>query len=207
MRFGERLRALRRDQGRTLWSVCKVVRMSVGYLSKIETGTNLPPSARLIKRLCSALGCDADLPKMLELASESRVQLDGTGQFQGMHFGKRLRTLRRERGCSVKAVSDAVRVSQTYLIEIETGKINPPNPNLIKQLCRALDCDAELPKLVELANGSRVQEAFVMRTSLRTAPEVRQMMGLLRQSHIAGELTPASALAIVNILRGDSTAS
>jgi transcriptional regulator with XRE-family HTH domain len=207
MRFGERLRALRRDQGRTLWSVCKSVRMSVGYLSKIETGTNLPPSAKLIRRLCSALGCKAELPEMLELASESREQLEGTGHFQGMHFGKRLRTLRRERGRTLKAVSDAVRVSPTYLTEIETGKINPPNPNVIKQLCSALDCDAELPKLVELANGFRVQEAFVLRTNLHTAPEVKQMMGLLRQSHVAGELTPASALAIVNILRGQSTAS
>jgi transcriptional regulator with XRE-family HTH domain len=205
MLFGQKLRALRREQQRTLKDVSDSARMSVGYLSKIETGTNNPPTVKLIRRLCFALGCETELPALVKLARVSSVPPAGADGFQGMHFGKRLRELRHERGCTLQAVSDAVRVSPTYLVEIELGKINPPDSSLIKKLCSALECDAELSELVDLAKRSHVREPFVLRTTLYTPPEVREMIGLLRQSHVAGKISPASALAIVSILRGDTT--
>ncbi len=205
MQFGERLRALRSAQGRTLSSVSLAARMSRGYLSKIETGTEKPPGDKLIRRLCTALRCETELPMLLELAKVSRALSDAAGEFQGMHFGKRLRMLRRERGSTMQQVSDAIDISPTYLEGIERGKSNPPDPDVIKQICAVLGCDAELPNLLELARAFRPHEAFVMRTNLHTDPEIKQMMGLLQSIHAAGKLTPTSARAIVEILEGETT--
>jgi transcriptional regulator with XRE-family HTH domain len=74
MRFGERLRALRCDRGRTMTSVCDAIGLSQGYLSDIENGKLNPPSADRIAQLCLTLECEEELAELLYLAKVSRVQ-------------------------------------------------------------------------------------------------------------------------------------
>jgi transcriptional regulator with XRE-family HTH domain len=58
--FGERLRELRKSTGMSQREVADKVGIDFTYLSKIESGTMLPPSEKVIRKLADALGGDKD---------------------------------------------------------------------------------------------------------------------------------------------------
>ena len=68
MTFGERLRQLRRAQGLDQRRLAARVGIDFTYLSKIENGRMLPPSAETIVKLAQALQADAD--ELLLLANK-----------------------------------------------------------------------------------------------------------------------------------------
>lgn len=55
--IGERLRRIRRDQGRTLSDVSRVARVSVPYLSEVERGRK-EASSEVLAAICDALWID-----------------------------------------------------------------------------------------------------------------------------------------------------
>jgi transcriptional regulator with XRE-family HTH domain len=61
--LGKRIRRLRNARDRTLDSLAREVGLTKGYLSKVETGRQIPPLATLSK-VARALG--TDLPSLLE---------------------------------------------------------------------------------------------------------------------------------------------
>ena len=207
MHVGERLRVLRRGQGLTIRNVALSAGITVPYLSRIETTKECPPSGKLLRRLCSVLGCEAELPKLFELREASRELSTVREGFPRMYFGKRIRMLRQRHGSTMNAVCKAVEMSLSSLHEIERGMSNPPGPEVIKRFCSVLDCETELPKLLELARGPLPRESFVMKADMRTNPEVRQMLGLLQRSHAKGSILPRHARAIATILEGETTPS
>ena len=68
MTFGERLRQLRRAQHLDQRRLAARVGIDFTYLSKIETGRMLPPSAETIVKLAQALQAEAD--ELLLLANK-----------------------------------------------------------------------------------------------------------------------------------------
>lgn len=68
MRFGERLRELRKQRGLTQRDLAGVVGVDFTYISKIENGHMPPPSEETIIKLARALRVDAD--ELLSLAKK-----------------------------------------------------------------------------------------------------------------------------------------
>lgn len=50
-------------------------------------------------------------------------------------FGEQLRALRRDRGVTLKDLSEALGVSQAYLSALETGRRPRPTPARVDQIC------------------------------------------------------------------------
>jgi transcriptional regulator with XRE-family HTH domain len=56
--FGERIRALRREQKVTQRDLAERIPMSAGHLSRIETGGYGPPSDEVVERIAEVLATD-----------------------------------------------------------------------------------------------------------------------------------------------------
>lgn len=56
-------------------------------------------------------------------------------------FGTIVRQFRQAKEMSLAAVARVVGIERGYLSDIETGRVNPPSPNVIRGIARALDCD------------------------------------------------------------------
>jgi len=50
-----------------------------------------------------------------------------------------LRTIRKQRGLSLKKVEKAAGVSNAYLSQLERGRRNPPHPDILKKLARVYE--------------------------------------------------------------------
>jgi len=50
-----------------------------------------------------------------------------------------LRTIRKQRGLSLKKVEKAAEVSNAYLSQLERGRRNPPHPDILKKLARVYE--------------------------------------------------------------------
>jgi len=59
-RFGEVLRRLRRETGKTLGEVARLLRVSTVYVSDVERGNRKPFCARRILEIADFLGKDAE---------------------------------------------------------------------------------------------------------------------------------------------------
>jgi transcriptional regulator with XRE-family HTH domain len=73
LEFGTRIRQLREAKKKTdpsfsLRRFAQAVGLSATFLSKVETGVSLPPSADKVKRMAELLGTDAD--ELLALAGK-----------------------------------------------------------------------------------------------------------------------------------------
>jgi transcriptional regulator with XRE-family HTH domain len=55
-------------------------------------------------------------------------------QQPGQKLGEKLRTMREAHGLSLRAVESATGVSNAYVSQIETGKIEKPAPNILYKL-------------------------------------------------------------------------
>ena len=75
MKFGERLRELRRERGLTLRALAEAVGVDFTYLSKIENGKpGYSPGADTIRALAEALEVDA--LELLELANKVPPEME-----------------------------------------------------------------------------------------------------------------------------------
>ncbi len=68
MKFGERLRELRKQQEMSQRDLALLVEVDFTYISKLESGSQLPPSALTIHRIAQAL--DADQDELMALAGK-----------------------------------------------------------------------------------------------------------------------------------------
>lgn len=72
--LGRRIRKLRKSQDRTLDSLAQEIGLTKGYLSKVETGRQIPPLATLSK-LAKALG--TELAGLVETGSQTISEYTG----------------------------------------------------------------------------------------------------------------------------------
>jgi HTH-type transcriptional regulator, competence development regulator len=68
MKFGERLRELRKQRNMSQYDLARLIDVDYTYISKIETGEMRPPSEVVIWRLAQAL--DADASELLNLSGK-----------------------------------------------------------------------------------------------------------------------------------------
>jgi len=54
-------------------------------------------------------------------------------------FGKYVRSLRQERGLSLRYVGAKASISSSYLVQIEHGRRRPPGPEILKRLAPVYD--------------------------------------------------------------------
>jgi transcriptional regulator with XRE-family HTH domain len=57
-------------------------------------------------------------------------------------FGEYLRTLRKQRGLTLKQVQKAAQVSNAYISQIERGLRNPPHPEILHRLAKVYEVPA-----------------------------------------------------------------
>lgn len=69
-RFGEVLRQLRRETGKTLGEVARLLNVSTVYLSDVERGNRKPFTRERILKICDFLEKDAD--ELLQAADRER---------------------------------------------------------------------------------------------------------------------------------------
>ena len=80
MRFGERLRELRKERGLTLRTLAEAVGVDFTYLSKIENEkAGYLPGADTIRALAEAL--QADPLELLKLADKVPPEMEGIAQY------------------------------------------------------------------------------------------------------------------------------
>jgi transcriptional regulator with XRE-family HTH domain len=111
-------------------------------------------------------------------------------------FGKRVRTLRSERGFGLRRFAGTVGISPTYLSKIERGEFPPPAEDKVVAIADALGQDRD----ELLALGGRVAsdlEAVILR-------HPRELGAFLR---IAGGLSPEEIRTLTRVARGIAQAS
>lgn len=60
MAIGERIKSLRKRRGLTLTQLAKRSRISKAYLSQLESGHSSNPSAEVVAKICTVLGCSME---------------------------------------------------------------------------------------------------------------------------------------------------
>ena len=84
-------------------------------------------------------------------------------------FGTYVRTLRKERGLTLKRVEKAAGVSNAYISQIERGLRNPPHPEILKRLAKVYSVPIQemmaeagyLPNDAATEVRRRVDQAFL----------------------------------------------
>lgn len=120
---GQKIRQLREERGYSLQDLAQKAGVSVSYLSEIERGAK-KPSLKTLERIAAAL----NIPR------EQLVEADLN---RGLVLGQRLRLLRERGGLSLSQFAAQVRISPSYLSEIERGNVYPA-VDTIKKLAEAL---------------------------------------------------------------------
>jgi transcriptional regulator with XRE-family HTH domain len=95
-------------------------------------------------------------------------------------FGARLRTLRAERGMTLKHVAAALQVSAAYLSALEHGRRGAPSPGLVHQVCDLFGLiwdEAE-----ELARLARLSHPRVTVNTAGLTPEQTALANRLSQT-------------------------
>ena len=70
--FGDELRRLRREAGKSLADMADALRCSITYVSDVERGKKNPPTEEKIAKLARCLGIPQKLTELLALAALSR---------------------------------------------------------------------------------------------------------------------------------------
>ncbi len=89
--LGHRIRQLRKTQGRTLDSLAHEIGLTKGYLSKVETGRQIPPLATLL-RLAKGLG--TDVAGLVESEGKERQEKPGYTSVSVVRADERRRVTR-----------------------------------------------------------------------------------------------------------------
>jgi transcriptional regulator with XRE-family HTH domain len=94
----------------------------------------------------------------------------------GMHFGERIRQLRRQQGLTQRGLAKSIGVSDTYISKVENENLhfgNYPSEKFIHKLAEVLDADEE--ELLLLAD----KVPAVIRKRVRERPDAfRTLAGL-----------------------------
>jgi transcriptional regulator with XRE-family HTH domain len=115
-------------------------------------------------------------------------------------FGARLRSLRADRGVSLKALAEALQISSAYLSALEHGKRGVPSSGLVHQVNEFFgliwDEADELSRLARLSNP---------RVTVNTAGLTAEQTALAnRLAQAIDRLTPETVAALHKVL--DTTA-
>lgn len=104
-------------------------------------------------------------------------------------LGQYLASIRSDRGLSLRAVEEQTRkqVSNAYLSQIETGKIQQPSPNILHALAELYSINFE--KLMEMAG-------YIMPTALREQTDRHGRVPTFAEHN----LTPAEEVELMRYL-------
>ena len=111
-------------------------------------------------------------------------------------FGARLRTLRAERGMTLKDLAARLQVSAAYLSALEHGKRGAPSSGLVHQVCDVFDLiwdEAE-----ELSRLARLSHPRVVVDTAGLTPEQTALANRLAQS--IDRLPPETVAALHAVL-------
>lgn len=83
-------------------------------------------------------------------------------------FGTYMRTLRKQRGLTLKQVQKAAQVSNAYISQIERGLRKPPHPDILNRLAKVYEIPARelmvsagyLPDDAEMEARRKVEQAY-----------------------------------------------
>jgi HTH-type transcriptional regulator, competence development regulator len=109
----------------------------------------------------------------------------------GETFGKRIQTLRRERGLTQRQVAADLGIDFTYLSKLENDRGEPPGEQTVRKLAMSLDTDPE--ELLALAGKVpselrlRAQRDVEFARLLRRLPDVsdRELQDIYRRLKIS----------------------
>jgi HTH-type transcriptional regulator, competence development regulator len=102
-----------------------------------------------------------------------------------IRLGKLLADARRRRKLTLRAVQDTVGISNAYLSQLETGKVQSPSPVVLHKLC----------KLYELPYATVMQEA-----GYPVPEEFKETDSSVRLAARVGQMTPEEEDALVDYL-------
>ena len=111
-------------------------------------------------------------------------------------FGARLRTLREERGITLKYLAAALQVSPAYLSALEHGKRGTPSPGLVYQVNEFFGLIWD--EADELAGLARLSDPRVTVNTARLTPEQTALANRLAQT--IHRLPPETVAALHAIL-------
>jgi HTH-type transcriptional regulator, competence development regulator len=83
-------------------------------------------------------------------------------------FATYMRTLRKQKGLTLKQVEKAAQVSNAYISQLERGLRNPPHPDILNRLAQVYQVPARelmvvagyLPDDAELENRRKTEQAY-----------------------------------------------
>ncbi|GAW93016.1 helix-turn-helix domain-containing protein [Calderihabitans maritimus] len=122
---GDKIRSLREERGYSLAELARKAGLSVSYLSEIERGAK-QPSLRTVDKIANALRVNRGL--LVKKEPENR----------GLSIGEKIRLLREEKGLSLSQLAKEVKLSVSYLSEIERGSV-APGLATVKKIAEALN--------------------------------------------------------------------
>jgi transcriptional regulator with XRE-family HTH domain len=172
VRFGRRIRKLRKNAGLTLRDLASRIEVDFSYISKLENGQLPPPSESVITRLAVAFNADKD--ELIQLSG--RVPADIAEMLKGRarrEFGSKLKKLRKKAGLTQREVAERAGIDATYLSKIENGVMPPPTKGIIIRLAQVLE--RNINELMSLAGKNPVDIAR-MREKLSAGSKRRFIM-------------------------------
>lgn len=111
-------------------------------------------------------------------------------------FGARLRSLRAEKGLTLKAMAAEMQVSSAYLSALEHGRRGTPSTGLVHQVCEIFGLIWDQAE--ELAALARISNPKITVNTAGLSPEQTALANRLAQN--IRRLTPATVAAIHAIL-------
>jgi len=140
MDFGKSIRELRKSKGLSLREVAKRSGTSHPYLSQLETGKNKKPTPQIIAKI--ATGLNEDYFDLMVLAGYLEEKKPFNEEFKAdnisSEFGKALHKIRNDKNLSIRELAKRSGTSHPYLSQLETGKRNPPKPEILRKLAKGL---------------------------------------------------------------------
>lgn len=116
---------------------------------------------------------------------------------QKNQFGSELRRMRRAKGLSLVTLADAIGCSIVHMSDIERGHKNPPSPDKIAKLLKAVSATGELERMQALAILAR--RSIEIRVG-NDSPSVTDMLVALARRCDEGSLDEGAAKKIRRIL-------
>ena len=89
-------------------------------------------------------------------------------QVMASRFGTYVRTLRKQRGMTLKRVEKLAGVSNAYISQIERGLRNPPHPDILNRLAKVYEVSPQelmveagyLPESAEIEAKRKIDQAY-----------------------------------------------
>jgi transcriptional regulator with XRE-family HTH domain len=170
LKFGNKLRELRKKAGLTLRELARRINVDFTYISKLENGQLPPPSEQVISRLAEVLDADRQvisrLAEALDADREELIRLSGRVPADiaeilknqaKREFGLKLKELREKARLTQQEVAEKVGINATYISKIENGVMAPPTKGIIILLAEVLRTNKD--ELIALAGKTPVNIA------------------------------------------------